>query len=114
VAAQKPAAAKAKDARLVAAISAAAGKRITPDKVEAAVGTRATLNTFRKEDRLVLSHVDIVPDPDRQPPLPASDTIRWVAYWIRPIGSRNPKVVGICWPKDGRPQVFFGEVLPPG
>jgi hypothetical protein len=105
--------AKAKDEKLVAAVKAAAGKGIGPKNVEVAVGTKATLNTFHKEDRGPFSRADIVPDPDQKPVLPERASLRWVAYWVRPLEARNPKIVGIFWPKKGKPQMFFGEVLPP-
>lgn len=104
---------KAADKKLVAAVKAAADKVIDADKVEAVVGVKATLNTFRKEDRGRFSRVDIVADPDSKPALPDRDGLRWAAYWIRPVEGRNPKLVGIYWPKEGKPQVFFGEILPP-
>jgi hypothetical protein len=106
--------AKAKDEKLVSAIKAAIEKGLAPDKVEDSVGSKATLNTFRKEDRGPFSRADIVPDPDRKPALPDRDSLQWVAYWIRPVEGRNPKLVGIFWPKkEGKPQIFFGEILPP-
>ena len=102
------------DAKLLAAVKAAADKGIGPDKIEAAVGTKATLNTRRAADRDAFSGADIAEDPGRKPALPARDSLRWVVYWVRPVDSRNPKVVGVCWPKEGKPQLFYGEVLPPG
>jgi len=101
------------DANLLAAVKAAAEKGIGPDKVEAAVGTKATLNTLRKVDRDAFSLADIAADPDRKPALPPRDSLRWVVYWVRPIDSRTPKIVGIVWPREGKPQPFYGEVLPP-
>ena len=101
------------DARLVARVKAAAAKGIMPDKIEAAVRTRATLNTFREEDRGPFRRADIAPDPDGGPGLPDAKTIRWAAYWVRPVEARNPRIVGIVWPKEGRPRVFFGKALPP-
>ena len=105
---------KGRDAKLVAAVKAAADKGLAPDKVEAVVGTRATLNTIREEDRGPFSRADIARDPDGGPGLPTRKTTRWAAYWVRPVEARNPKIVGIVWPKEGKPRVFFGEVLPPG
>jgi hypothetical protein len=105
--------AKASDRKLIAAVKAAAVNGLQPAKVETAVGVKATLNTLRKPDRDSFSRADIVPDPDNKPRLPARDSLRWVVYWVRPIEGRNPKLVGIFWPKEGKPQVFFGEILPP-
>ena len=105
---------KTKDEKLVAAIKSAIEKDLSPDKVEDAVGAKATLNTIRKEDRGSFSRADIIPDPDRKPALPDRDSLQWVAYWVRPVEGRNPKLVGIFWPKkDAKPQIFFGEILPP-
>jgi hypothetical protein len=112
--AQEKGAGRTKDALLVAAVRAAAAKGLRPDKVEAVVGQRATLNTFRKQDVDSFQSADIAPDPNRKPALPERKTLRWAAYWVRPVESRNPKVVGIAWPKKGAPRLFFGEVLPPG
>jgi hypothetical protein len=103
-----------KDEKLVSAIQSALKHGIGPAKVEAAVGKRATLNTVRKGDRDPFEHADIAPDRDSGPALPDRKTIRHAAYWVRPIEGRNPKLVGIVWPKTGKPQIFFGELLPPG
>jgi hypothetical protein len=103
---------KLKDEKLIASLKAALKQEIEADKVEAAVG-RAALNTVRRQDRDTFSRADIAPDPDSGPALPDRETIRYVAYWVRPVESRNPKIVGIVWPNKGKPHVFFGEVLPP-
>jgi len=102
------------DARLIAAVQTAAAKGLAPGKVEATVGKRAALNTFRKDDSWTFTRADIAPDPNQKPPMPDRKTLRWVAYWVRPVESHNPRIIGIAWPKKGRPKVFFGEVLPPG
>ena len=106
--------AESADSKLLAAVKAAAEKGIEPGKIEAAVGTKATLNTLREVDRDAFSRADIAEDPGRKPALPARDSLRCVVYWVRPIDSKNPKIVGVCWPKEGRPRLFYGEVLPPG
>jgi ankyrin repeat protein len=108
-----PGGTRPEDEKLIAAVKGAAEKAIAADKVEAAVGSKATLNTFRAGDRDTFSIADIAVDPDRKPAMPDRDSLRWVAYWVRPVDSHNPKIVGVCWPKDGKPKVFFGEVLPP-
>jgi hypothetical protein len=105
--------AKRKDEKLIASIKAALKQEIEADKVEAAVG-RAALNTVREQDRDTFSLADIATDSDSGPALPDRETIRYVVYWVRPGESRNPKIVGIVWPNKGKPQVFFGEVLPRG
>lgn len=104
---------KARDAKLLEAIRAAARKGIGPEKIEAAVGSEATINTVRERDRDTFSIADIAADPGRKPALPDRASLKWVAYWVRPVESRNPKIAGIFWPKKGKPQVFYGEVLPP-
>ena len=101
------------DAKLVAAVRAAVKKGLAPGKVEATVGRRATLNTFRKEDEGPFQRADIAADADLEPALPERKSLRWVAYWVRPVKSRNPKIVGLAWSKKGQAQLFFGEVLPP-
>jgi hypothetical protein len=103
---------RVKDEKLIASLKAAIKQEIEADKVEAAVG-RATLNTVRRRDRDTFSRADIAPDADSGPALPDRETIRYVAYWIRPLESHNPKIVGIVWPNKGKPHIFFGEVLPP-
>jgi hypothetical protein len=103
---------KAKDTELLDAIKAAADKETQPEKVEAVVGRKATVNTIRKADRDVLSIANIAEDPERKPVLPRGEAPKWVAYWVRRIDTRNPKIVGIFWPEKGKPQVFYGEVLP--
>jgi hypothetical protein len=102
------------DARLLAAVEAAGKNGLAPGKVEAAVGRRATLNTFREEDDGPFHRADIAPDRKRNPSLPGRKGIRWAAYWVRPVEARNPRIVGIVWPKKGKPRIFYGEVLPPG
>ena len=106
--------AKAADAKLIAAVRAAVEKGIEPDKAEEVAGKRATLNTLRKEDRMLFEIVSIAEDQDRKPTFPKGDTPRCVAYWVRPVEGRNPKVVGVYWPKEGKARIFFGEVLPSG
>jgi hypothetical protein len=101
-----------KDTKLVEAVKAAAAKGVAPTDVGAIVGTKSTLNTARDKDRATFSRVDLVEDPDNKPPLPDRETLRWVAYWVRPVEARNPKIVGIYWPKEGKPRMFYGEVLP--
>jgi hypothetical protein len=102
-----------KDRKLVAAVRVAAARDLAPNEAERAVGMKAVLNTSRERDRWVFTRADIVADPDHEEALPARDSIRWAAYWVRNVESRNPKLVGIYWPKEGRPKVFFGELLPP-
>lgn len=105
--------AKVKDRKLVEAIRAAVARGLEPNRIDAAVGEKAVLNTYRRDDRDSFERADIVADPDRRPPLPDRGTLRWAAYWVRPVESRNPMIVGICWPKVGKPTIFYGEILPP-
>jgi hypothetical protein len=112
-AAGAPDTAQERDQKLVKAIQAAIEKELEPGKVESSVGTKATLNTIRKGDADTLSGADIVADRDAGPAMGDRDAISHVAYWIRPVDSRNPRLVGIVWPKNGKPRIFFGELLPP-
>lgn len=109
-----PSARNDSDKKLIDGVKAAATKGAAPTDVDAVVGTKSTLNTARARDRATFSRVDLVEDPDNKPALSARDSLRWVAGWVRPVESKNPKVVGICWPKEGNLRVFYGEVLPPG
>jgi hypothetical protein len=102
-----------KDKKLIDAVKAAVAKGVAPADVDAVVGTKATLNTVRERDRGAFSRVDLVADDDNKPALPDRNSLRWVAYWVRSVKSKNPKVVGIYWPKEGKPRTFYGEVLPP-
>jgi hypothetical protein len=101
------------DRELLAKINKAADEGIDPDKVDAAVGLIAVVNTVRNADRQALSFVNIAEDPDRKPAFPYGTSVRWVAYWMRPVESHNPKIVGILWPEEGKAQMFYGLVLPP-
>jgi cobalt/nickel transport protein len=103
-----------KDDKLVAAIKAAIANEVEPGKIEAAVGTKATLNTIRKDDATAFALADIAADAASGPALPDRKTIRYVAYWVRPVEGRNPRIVGIVWPNTGKLQLFYGELLPPG
>jgi hypothetical protein len=103
-----------KDEKLVRAIKKAIENEVEPGKVDANVGSKATLNTLRKEDAGLFEIVDIAADPGSGPALPDRKTIKYVAYWVRPVDGKNPKIVGIVWPKQGKSQIFYGQVLPPG
>jgi hypothetical protein len=113
--AEEPIDAKARDEKLIAAVQAAAGKGLSPDEAEKAVGVRATLSTVRSADKALFDQmVSFRPDSDRKTDLPGSE-YKWVAYWVREVNGKDgyPKVVGVCWPKEGKPRVFFCEILPP-
>jgi hypothetical protein len=109
-----PGSAEEQDQKLVKAIKAAVKQEVEPGKVEASVGAKATLNTIRKGDVDTLAGTDIAADRDSRPALGERDAINHVAYWVRPVESRNPRLVGIVWPKKGKPRIFYGELLPPG
>ena len=104
---------KSEDEKLIAAVKAAAEKGVEPQKVDAAVGAKSTRNTFRDDDREIFDRVSIVQESDPKLKLHDRGSILWIAYWGRPIESRDAKVIGIAWPKEGKAQVFTGYVLPP-
>ncbi len=109
-----PGSAEERDQKLIKAIKAAVEQEVEPGKVEASVGVKATINTSRKADADTFGRTDIAADRDSGPAMGNRDDISHVAYWVRPIDSRNPKLVGIVWPKKGKPRIFFAELLPPG
>jgi hypothetical protein len=100
------------DDRLLQAIRSAVRDRLAPGAVEARIGRRAVINTQRPGDRAILENVDIVTDDKRGDPVPVRRA-RDVAYWMRPVGGRNPRIAGILWHGDGSSELFVGAVLPP-
>jgi hypothetical protein len=97
------------DAELIKRVREAVAKKATPALVEKMVGTEATIISTRAPDRYSLSRADIFPDGE----------LEWVKnvkkypvmiYWVRPVKSRECKIVGIVWDEKGNPRLFFGIV----
>ena len=61
--------------------------------------------------------LDLGPDIERDEPLPDFAAARHVMYWVRPEmglgGYYDPRVIGIIWPAEGDPEVFYATVLTP-
>jgi hypothetical protein len=39
--------------------------------------------------------------------------VKRVVYWVRPVASKNPRLVGIVWTSDNEMKVFFCVGFPP-
>jgi hypothetical protein len=100
------------DAELIEAVRRAAQARLTPDAAEAAVG-EAVVNTSRNLPLEALRRVDLIADEASGQQTLSREGARAVAYWERPIESKDPRMVGMIWRADGAVEVFFGVVLPP-
>jgi hypothetical protein len=100
------------DARLVASVKRAVAQHVQPEAVEAVVGMSATINTIRQKDRLALQMADIGKDAMENQAVPPLNQAKEVVYWVRPLPSPNPRIVGIYW-LDGAMNLFFGVVYPP-
>jgi hypothetical protein len=61
--------------------------------------------------------LDLAPDTEHNDTLPDFTTARHVMYWIRPEmglgGYYDPYVIGIVWPAEGNPEVFYAIVMTP-
>ena len=105
--------APASDADLVARVGSAVLRRVKLRRVEKVVGIPATLNTVKNGHREVLWRACIGPDPAKRKCGLDWKAARDVVYWVRPVRSRNPRIVGVFWTRDGRCKRFFGVIYPP-
>lgn len=109
-----PAATDDRDAELIGAVRAAVVAGVPPARLAAEVGVPPTIDTLDGSYPLEgLRRVDLIIDPDH-PDEPLTLTgATGVVYWVRPVTSRDPRVVGIQVAADGTPSVFFAIILPP-
>jgi hypothetical protein len=101
------------DSELINAVKRAKELGIGPKDVEKFVGEEATINTLRPIHRERLEMVTIVSDDCLRQSLPELVSYAFVVYWVRPIETNNPKIVGLVWSKKGDCKVFFGIGMPP-
>ncbi len=99
------------DKQLMEAVKKALAEKVKPHEVERFVGARATISTLRKGERDALSAAKF--EPDTKMGLPKLRDAEQVVYWIRPVETRNPSLVGLVWSKGGAVELFTGFVLPP-
>jgi hypothetical protein len=105
--------APASDASLVARVGSAVLRRVKLRRVETVVGIPATLNTAKNGHWELLRRVCIGPDAAKRGSSLDWKTARDVVYWVRPVRSRNPRIVGIVWTRDSGSKRFFGIIYPP-
>jgi hypothetical protein len=102
------------DEQLVKAVRAAAAAGAAPDRVEALIGKKATVNTQRDpQARLLLRGATIYPDDAAQTRPLSFEDARDVVFWNRDVPARNAPIVGIVWKPDGTAEAFTAFVLPP-
>jgi hypothetical protein len=86
-------------------------QRIGISRAEEFVGKKATLNTSRNSDeRDALHFFDIVGDIEKNEVIPDLENSSSVIFWVRPVDSDYPKIIGIVWDKKKPPQVFWGVI----
>ena len=100
------------DKLLVENVREAAKKTLEIGNVEKFVGQAAAINTIRLMDRVAFEMVSIEID-RKESQLDSLSDVKNVVYWVRPISSNNPKIVGVAWTAKNEMKVFFGIVLPP-
>jgi hypothetical protein len=102
----------AADRSLIAAVRAAAAAGARPEEVEALVGRAAVVNSAR-DGTLMWFYKHWPPhDPEAPSEVLNLDEALQVVVWKRPVKARNPRLVGIQWPRAGPPTVFFGILFP--
>jgi hypothetical protein len=110
----------ADDSWLVSAVRRAASReRVQPSTIPRKIGVWATFHEIRDGMRdaipqgvfgvFELDHEEISDVTSVREIIEAEE----VMYWTRPVESKNPRVVGICWSKDGRARAFFCIIYPP-
>ena len=102
---------KISDEALVGMVKKAHELKIKPEKIEAFVKAKATLNTTRMEDRDAFKGIRWSSDTESE--LPQYSDNKDIVTWNRPIKSDNPKIVGIVWLKDGKTGLILATVGPP-
>lgn len=102
---------KTSDETLVSMVKKAHKLKVKPEKIEAFVKVKATLNTTRKGDRHAFKGIRW--SSDTQSELPQYSDIKEIVTWNRPIKSENQKIVGIVWLKDGKTELILATVGPP-
>jgi hypothetical protein len=103
---------ESKDEQLLTAIERCVGHKASPDEIERNVGKSATINTLRKHHWSYLENANIEADPNMESDMPSLKAVQNVVYWIRPIDSEFPRLIGVAWMKDGSVQIFYGIVYP--
>jgi len=110
------------DDALVRRVNASAAARANPVEAETIVGIKPEMNSNLIDDRFRLARTALTIDLAQAPqPVDKEYSMRiarlkrqaTVMYWVRPLDSRHPRVVGITWDRQGNPAVFFGVVYPP-
>jgi hypothetical protein len=100
------------DERLIERVRDAARARVAVASVEAAVGQKPLINTTANYPNEGLRRVEFQDDPDFPSEVLVLADATAVVYWSRPIESKNPRVVGVQYRKDGSASVFFAAILP--
>ncbi len=109
VALQLPAAAPEPEA-LREALAAGA----THETIETSIDRQAILNTSRPGGRQALDSLDLRAAAEQQV-LPDFANAAHVVYWVRQVGPADPSdagnLVGVVWPRDGEPSVFYARAV---
>jgi hypothetical protein len=100
------------DERLAELVEDAVGKKTAPENVAAVVGIPPKYKTFRLGGEVIFRGVLIEDDTAEEACLPILRNVTDVVFWIRPIRSENPRVIGIAWGKDGSCRLFRGVLFP--
>lgn len=101
------------DDELITRVRAAVAAGDAPETLAARIGRKPAIDTTAGQPIALLRRVDLVPDPDHPGEVFTLEGARAVVYWIRPIQTKDPRVVGVQVGADGKPHAFFGVVLPP-
>lgn len=104
-----------RDNVLVRAVESAVNEKLPLEKVKTRVGVQPTMITSGNSasKALARARVEIDRDPPNVSPIPVIRSATVVVYWIRPMDSRFPKVIGIAWNEEGKGEIFSGILLPP-
>jgi hypothetical protein len=100
------------DEKLVQMVKEGAKKKVAIMDIEVFVRRNATINTARSRDKNLFRKVDIEIDRPNSEISSFSDA-QYVVYWVRPVESKVPKVVGLVWTAQNDIKLFFGVVQPP-
>ncbi|MFO0970543.1 MAG: hypothetical protein U0793_33785 [Gemmataceae bacterium] len=97
------------DRSLISALKKAVREQARIEEIENGLGVKAGLISTRPGDEYSLRRLTLTPDQDQVGSLPVLKEASGVAIWPRPFSatSRNGRIIGVAFDKDGRVVVFF-------
>lgn len=82
-------------------------------EIDQFIGQKSIINTCSENDRMAISGTHFVADNSHSVDFPDLTEAKEAAYWLLSHESEYTRVIGIYWPKAGKPVIFKARIYPP-